>query len=112
MNVWVKNLNEVAVNMIIVTGSFIAKEAQLDTALALSLAHVQRSRLEDGCLMFSVNIDAENSNRMVFLEEWRDMAALKTHFKVPECMAFASRLNELAESVAPLNIYEATVLSG
>ncbi len=98
--------------MIIVIGSFIAKEAQFDTALALSLAHVQRSRLEDGCLMFSVNIDAENSNRLVFVEEWRDMAALKTHFKVPECMTFASSIKELAESEAPLNIYEATLLSG
>ena len=98
--------------MIVVIGSFIAKEGQRDKALALSLAHVHRSRTEDGCLMFSVNVDAENSNRLVFVEEWRDMAALKTHFKVPECLAFASRLNELAESVAPLNIYEATVLTG
>lgn len=98
--------------MIVVIGSFIAKEGQRDKALALSLAHVHRSRTEDGCLMFSVNVDAENSNRLVFVEEWRDMAALKTHFKVPECLAFASHINELAESVAPLNIYEATVLSG
>lgn len=98
--------------MIVVIGSFIAKEGQRDTALALSLAHVHRSRSEDGCLMFSVNIDAENANRFVFVEEWRDMAALKVHFKVPEFMEFASRLNELAESIAPLNIYEATVLSG
>jgi quinol monooxygenase YgiN len=98
--------------MIVVIGSFIAKEGQRDTALVLSLAHVQRSRSEDGCLMFSVNIDAENSNRFVFVEEWRDMAALKVHFKVPECMAFASSIKELAESEALLNIYEATVLSG
>jgi quinol monooxygenase YgiN len=98
--------------MIVVIGSFIAKEGQRDTALVLSLAHVQRSRSEDGCLMFSVNIDAENANRFVFVEEWRDMAALKAHFKVPECMAFASNIKELAESEAPLNIYEATVLSG
>lgn len=98
--------------MIVVLGSFIAKEGQRDNALALSLAHVQRSRLEDGCLMFSVNIDAENPNRLVFVEKWRDMAALKAHFKVPECIAFAGSINGLAESVAPLNIYEATVLSG
>ena len=98
--------------MIVVIGSFIAKEGQRDTALALSLAHAHRSRTEDGCLMFSINIDAENANRLVFVEEWRDMAALKGHLKVPECMEFSSRLNESAESVAPLNIYEATVLTG
>lgn len=98
--------------MIIVTGSFITKEDQFDTALEHSLAHVHRSRLEDGCLIFSVNIDAENPNRLVFIEEWRDMTALHVHFKVPECLQFTTQINELAESVAPLNIYEATVLSG
>lgn len=96
--------------MIIVTGSFIAKEGQFETARALSLAHVLRSRLEDGCLMFSVNIDAENLNRLVFLEEWRDMTALHAHFKVPECKQFGEHIKELAKSVAPLNIYEAQQL--
>lgn len=86
--------------MIVVIGSFIAKEGRRDTALALSLAHTQRSRLEDGCLMFSVNIDAENSNRMVFVEEWRDTAALKSHFKVPECLAVDFHL-ELTPSLHP-----------
>jgi quinol monooxygenase YgiN len=96
--------------MIVVTGSFLAKDGQFDTALALSLAHVRRSRLEDGCLLHSVNIDAENANRLVFVEEWRDMAALHVHFKVPECREFAAQINELAESVAPLSIFEAQQL--
>jgi quinol monooxygenase YgiN len=98
--------------MIIVTGSLIAKEDQFDATLVQSLSHVHRSRLEEGCLMFSVHIDAENPNRLVFLEEWRDMMALHAHFKVPACVQFATQIKELAESVAPLNIYEATVLSG
>ncbi len=96
--------------MIVVLGSFIAKEGQRDTALALSMAHVQRSRMEDGCMMFSVNIDAENLNRLVFLEEWRDMTALHVHFKVPACVHFAEQINEIAQSVAPLSIYEAQLL--
>lgn len=93
--------------MLVVTGSFIAKEGQFETALELSLTHVHRSRLEDGCLMFSVNIDAETPHRLVFVEEWRDMSALRVHFKVPECKTFAAQVNELAEYVEPLNIFEA-----
>jgi quinol monooxygenase YgiN len=96
--------------MIIVTGNFIAKEGQFDTAKALSLVHVQRSRLEDGCLKFSVNIDAENANRLVFIEEWRDMTALHVHFRVPDSSQFAAQINKLAESVAPLSIFEAQQL--
>ena len=98
--------------MIIVTGSFIAKSGQIATALELSLAHVERSRLEVGCLLHSVHVDAENQNRLVFLEEWENMAMLKAHFKVPESVAFASRVNELAEYVEPLNLFDATRLNG
>jgi quinol monooxygenase YgiN len=98
--------------MIIVTGSFIAKKGHVKTALELSLAHVQRSRLEAGCQMHSVHIDAENPNRLVFLEEWDNMTALKAHFKVPACITFASAIEELAAAVAPLTIYEATELNG
>lgn len=96
--------------MIIVTGSFIAKAAHLNESLALSLEHTQRSRLEDGCQLFSVNIDAENPSRMVFIECWRDMPALRAHFKVTECKQFAAQIELLAESIAPLTMYEAQQL--
>jgi quinol monooxygenase YgiN len=98
--------------MIIVTGSLIAKKGQVKSALELSLEHVHRSRLEPGCVLHSVNLDAENPNRLVFLEEWANMAALKAHFKVPDNVAFASHIKDLATSVAPLSIYEATELNG
>lgn len=98
--------------MIIVTGSFIAKEGQIENALELSLAHVARSRLEVGCLLHSVHVDAENPNRLVFLEEWDNMAMLKAHFKVPECVAFSGRIAELADYIEPLNLFDATRLNG
>jgi quinol monooxygenase YgiN len=98
--------------MIIVTGSFIAKEGQIETALTLSLEHVARSRIEAGCQLHSVHVDAENPNRLVFLEEWDNMALLKAHFKVPENVAFASRVAELADDVEPLNLFDATRLNG
>ncbi len=96
--------------MIVVTGSFIAKENHFDDALALSLEHTQRTRLENGCLLFSVNIDAENQNRMVFIEGWRDMPALRVHLRTYACKEFATRINDLAVSVEPLCIYEAQQL--
>jgi quinol monooxygenase YgiN len=98
--------------MIIVTGSFIAKQGQIEAALELSLEHVARSRIEVGCKLHSVHVDAENPNRLVFLEEWDNMAMLKAHFKVPENVAFASRISELSDYVEPLNLFDATRLNG
>jgi quinol monooxygenase YgiN len=96
--------------MLVVTGSFIAKAAHLNEARALSLEHTQRTRSEDGCLLFSLNIDAENANRMVFIECWRDMSALRVHLKLLECKRFAAQIELLAESIEPLTMYEAQQL--
>ena len=97
--------------MIVTTGSFIAKAAHMNESRMLSLAHAKRTRSEDGCLLFSVNIDAENPNRMVFIECWRDMSALRVHLKLFKCKQFAAQIEVLAESIEPLDIFEAQRLA-
>jgi len=78
--------------MIVVVGSVQVKEGCLAEALALSLDHVQRSRSEPGCVSHCVSQDAQDSKRLLFVEEWHDQAALLEHFKVPESRAFAKQL--------------------
>ena len=94
--------------MIIVTGSFTAKEGCLAEALAASLEHVHRSRQEPGCLSHAVQIDAENPQRLVFFEEWADQAALQAHFAVPASRAFAKTVAGLAAGAPTLQMYQAT----
>ena len=94
--------------MIIVLGSVVAKEGQLAEALALSREHVARSRSDPGCLQHAVHHDAENPNRLVFVEEWEDQAALTAHFKVPASRAFAKALAALASEPPRMALYEAS----
>jgi len=75
--------------------------------LRISLEHVHGSRLEPGCLLHSVHQDVEGPNRVVFLEHWLDLNALKVHFGVLESRAFAKALNGLASEPPTLEIYEA-----
>lgn len=93
--------------MIIVTGSIEAKPEHLDELLRLSLEHVARSRKEPGCLSHDVHIDAENSNRLVFFEQWADNDALQAHFVVPESGAFVQQAAQLAAGPSELNMYSA-----
>jgi quinol monooxygenase YgiN len=97
--------------MILVTGSVLAKAETYDELLAASLAHVQRSRAEPGCIAHSVHQDAENALRLVFVEEWADRAALLAHFAVPESRVFAKTVRALAAEPPVLNIYEATAIT-
>jgi quinol monooxygenase YgiN len=94
--------------MILVTGSFIAKEGHLAESLVLSLEHVRRSRLEHGCIAHSVHQDAENPSRLVFVEQWADQASLLAHFAVSASRAFAKAVTKLAIAAPDLSVFEAT----
>ncbi|MBK6866256.1 MAG: antibiotic biosynthesis monooxygenase [Ideonella sp.] len=93
--------------MIIVTGSVVAKSDCFDELLAFSLDHVRRSRTEPGCLSHAVSRDAENPLRLVFFEQWADLAALQAHFAVPASRGFVKVLAAFAEVAPEMQIYEA-----
>lgn len=94
--------------MVIVLGNVLVQEGKMQQALALSLEHVRRSRAEPGCVAHGVHLDAEDPNRLVFVEEWADQAALQQHFKVPESRAFVKALAALAVGAPGMALYEAS----
>ncbi len=93
--------------MIIVTGSVQIKSGKIDAALQVSIEHVRRSRLEEGCISHAVNTDAENPSVLFFYEQWSNHEALMTHFSVHESQQFAKALSSLAVAAPQLNIFEA-----
>lgn len=97
--------------MIIVTGSVIAPPERRAEALYLARTHVHRSRAEPGCLSHDVHIDAEDENRLVFLERWQDLAALRAHFALPATRAFGRALASLATAPGTMDIYQAQAVS-
>ena len=94
--------------MILVLGSVTTREGCLAEALALSLEHVARSRAEAGCIAHAVHHDVENPQRLVFVEQWSDRAALQKHFAIPASRAFVKALAALASGVPSMTLYEAT----
>jgi quinol monooxygenase YgiN len=96
--------------MIIVWGSVEARGNCREEVLRLSYEHVRRSRKEPGCVSHSVQIDADNKNRLIFFEEWETMPALQTHFQVPESAAFVAAVGKLAIGPPEMKLYEATQL--
>jgi quinol monooxygenase YgiN len=93
--------------MIIVTGTVRCRPESLDQVLALSLEHVHRSRLEPGCLSHDVHQAVEDPLRVVFVEQWADLDALRAHFEVPASLEFVTALAPLAVEAPAMHIYEA-----
>lgn len=96
--------------MILVTGAIQGRAETIDELLVISLDHVRRSRAEPGCISHDVHRHAEDANRLVFVEQWADMAALKAHFVVPESGAFVRAVGGLASGPPSIAIYDATAI--
>lgn len=93
--------------MIIVTGSAVIRPDCREQALAVGTAHSARSRAEPGCIGHHCHIDAENADRLVFVEYWSDMAALQAHFAVPESGAFVREMTALAVAPPVIQLFQA-----
>ena len=94
--------------MIIVHGSIEIAPDNREDAMRLSLEHVTRSRTEPGCISHAVHVDAENTNRLMFFEEWADMDALQTHFQVAETMDFLKQIQAIGTTDPSLRMFEAS----
>ncbi|MEP6876077.1 MAG: putative quinol monooxygenase [Burkholderiales bacterium] len=97
--------------MIIVTGTLHARADSLAEVLALSRAHVLRSRAEPGCLEHGVAISDEDPMQLVFFERWADMASLGVHLKLPASRGFGKGVAGLVDQAPTLNMYEANPLA-
>ena len=98
--------------MIVVLGSVVARADTFDEVLALSQAHVARSRSEPGCQSHAVHRDIEQPLRLVFVEEWADANALAEHFRVPASIGYVKALSGLVSEPPHLTVYEATLVQG
>lgn len=94
--------------LIIVTGSVEARPDSIAELTQRSLEHVRRSRTEDGCISHAVHVDVENDLRLVFVEQWRDSAALMLHFRQPGSLNFVADLRRLAATAPLLALYQAS----
>lgn len=96
--------------MIIITGAVLTNAETRAELEAECVAHSQRSRAEPGCIAHNVHADCENPDLLVFVEKWADIAAVKTHFAVPESGAFVGKLRMLASAPPTIEIYNSEEL--
>ena len=95
------------IEMILVTGSILAREDAFDEVLTSCLEHVERSRAEPGCISRDVHVDCQNPMRLFFFEQWADEAALRAHFAVEGSRAFVKSLKGRIVETSGTRIYRA-----
>ncbi len=93
--------------MILVIGHVITSPETAAQITRLCTKHSARSRAEPGCLAHNVHVDCEDSARLVFVEHWADMEALKAHFALPESRAFVRAVRALSPAPTEMKIFSA-----
>jgi (4S)-4-hydroxy-5-phosphonooxypentane-2,3-dione isomerase len=68
---------------IMIVVEFDVKPQHTSDFVALMKNHAHLSRQEDGCQQFDVIQALDDPNHVLFVEAWRDQAALDVHSKVP-----------------------------
>jgi len=78
-----------------------AKEESVAEVRAAVESFIAPTRAEDGCLRYDLLLNEDDPTEFVFVEEWRDEAALEVHAATPHILAGRERMaGRLAAPVA------------
>jgi quinol monooxygenase YgiN len=93
--------------MIHVIAIITAKPGMRERILETARGNIPAVRAEDGCSEYSLALDAEGlgsfqtkfgPDTFVFIERWRDAAALKAHAAAPHMAAYGAKVKDMIAS--------------
>ena len=102
--------------MILITGHVILTPEHRERMIALGAGHSARSRGEVGCLAHHCHVNVEPLRqaqgdrvfeRLVFVEEWESVDAVRAHFALPTSRAFVADMRALSPQPPVIRIYAA-----
>ncbi len=92
--------------MFIITGRAAVSDGNRKRFLEIAEAQTRASRREEGCLEYSFYEDAMVPGLFLFLEKWKDQAAIDFHFKQSYCLDFIEEAGRLATDDPDISIFE------
>ncbi len=92
--------------MLIITGRAAVSDANRKRFLEIAEAQTRVSRREPGCLEYGFYEDAMVPGQFLFVEKWKDQAAIDFHFKQPYCLEFIEAAQQLATDDPDITIFE------
>ncbi|MDP6964021.1 MAG: putative quinol monooxygenase [Planctomycetota bacterium] len=72
---------------------------------------LQPSRNEQGCISYRFFYSHDDSDVILFYEQWRDMAAIKFHFETEHFQQLKPQLDGLLSGDPKIEIFEATAVA-
>jgi quinol monooxygenase YgiN len=92
--------------MILITGTVVVAPDNRAAFLKAAEHQVTHSRQEEGCQGYTCNEDVMAPNTFVFVERWRDQAAVQIHFAKDYSRLLVSEMQRLAINAPVVEIHE------
>lgn len=91
--------------MILITAKADVSPKNREAYCAASDTQVRNSRQESGCIDYGYYEDAMAPGTFIFVEKWRDQAALDFHFAQDYCLDFIKSARKFASIKSPIEIH-------
>lgn len=78
------------------------KQTFIETAKEL----VEKSRMEEGCIAYSLHEDMNDGNILTFIEQWKDQEAIDLHNQSEHFTSIVPKLGELSVGAGEVNLYK------
>jgi quinol monooxygenase YgiN len=91
--------------MILITAKVAVTPNDRQAFCDVAETQVRNSRSEEGCLDYGYFEDAMAPGKFIFLERWKDQAALDFHFAQSYCLDFMKSARKLTTSESPIEIH-------
>ena len=92
--------------MVSVIAKLPVQEAQVETAVAAIRDFMAVVAKEEGTLFYTLNRDPKNPGTLVFIERYRDKAALDAHMASPHFQAFFAKGMQLLAGPPEMTVME------
>jgi quinol monooxygenase YgiN len=87
------------------TATLVSKPEKRDELAELLVSFVAKSRSEDGCLEYNLQVSDEDPNTFLFYENWVSKAHLDQHMALPYQLEWFDRQPELLAQPARMHFY-------
>jgi quinol monooxygenase YgiN len=91
--------------MILITAKANVSNENRVAYLKLCTEQVENSRKKEGCIDYGFFEDAMSQGSFVFIERWKDQAALDFHFNQSYCIDFIRSVRKLSLATSPIEIH-------
>ena len=90
--------------MVKVVARSIVKDENLEEYIKLAKKMVEATRVEEGCIFYSLHQEIDNPNMLTFIEAWRDKECLDKHLQSEHIKTIAPKLRTMREN-SEMNVY-------